>query len=96
MHEPQQYVCAIPVYYYIHLVSWYTPHDVSISPTPRLRPQGAAKTKINIIRYYNEIWNQHTKCINLSTNIPSIGLVIFEEGKTNHRELSTGITNANI
>ena len=32
----------------------------------------------NILEFYNYIWNPHEKCIQISTSMPSIGLVIPE------------------
>ena len=33
---------------------------------------------INILEFRDYIWNHHEKCIQISTNMPSIGLVIPE------------------
>ena len=35
---------------------------------------------VKIIKHNNHIENQHAKCIQLSTNMPSIGLVVFKIG----------------
>ena len=34
--------------------------------------------KITIINFHCHIWNQHEKCIKMSTNKPSIGAVVLE------------------
>ena len=34
--------------------------------------------KIKIVEFHDHIWNHNEKCIQLSTNMPSIGLVIPE------------------
>ena len=36
--------------------------------------------KLNIIEFHDHIWNHHEKCIQISTNMPSIGSVICEIG----------------
>ena len=33
---------------------------------------------VNIVKFHDHIWNHHEKCIQISTNMPSIGLVIPE------------------
>ena len=33
---------------------------------------------VNIVEFRYYIWNRHEKCIQISTNMPSIGLVIPE------------------
>ena len=33
---------------------------------------------VKIVEFHNYIWNQREKCIQISTNMPSIGLVISE------------------
>ena len=32
------------------------------------------------MEFHDYIWNQHEKCIHISTNMPSIGLVISDIG----------------
>ena len=34
--------------------------------------------KVKILEFHDRIWNHNEKCIQLSTNMPSIGLVIPE------------------
>ena len=31
-----------------------------------------------MVKYYAHIWNQHQKCIRMSTNKPMFGPVVFE------------------
>ena len=31
---------------------------------------------VNIVEFHDHIWNHHKKCIQISTNIPSIGSLI--------------------
>ena len=31
---------------------------------------------VNIVEFHYHIWNHHEKCIQISTNMPSIGIVI--------------------
>ena len=33
----------------------------------------------NILEFHDHIWNRHGKCIQISTNMPGIGLVILEK-----------------
>ena len=33
---------------------------------------------VNIVGFHDHIWNHHEKCIQISTNMPSIGFVIPE------------------
>ena len=33
---------------------------------------------VKILKFRDYIWNHHEKCIQMSTNMPSIGLVIAE------------------
>ena len=33
---------------------------------------------VKIVEFHYHIWNHHEKCIQISTNMPSIGLVIAE------------------
>ena len=33
---------------------------------------------VNIVEFHDHIWNHHGKCIQISTNMPSIGLVMPE------------------
>ena len=33
---------------------------------------------VNIVEFHDYIWSRHEKCIQISTNMPSIGLVIHE------------------
>ena len=34
--------------------------------------------KVNILEFSDYIWNHHEKCIQISNNMPSIGLIIPE------------------
>ena len=36
------------------------------------------KKNVKIFKFHGYIWNQHGKCIQISTNMPSIGLVIHK------------------
>ena len=33
---------------------------------------------VNILEFHYHIWNHHEKCIQTSTNMPGIGLIILE------------------
>ena len=36
------------------------------------------KKNVKIVEFHDHIWNHHEKCIQKSTNMPGIGLLILE------------------